>query len=162
MSLVRFFTYGNSHWDLRLIKFRHCYDLHQLLRLDEIIGFFGGKIWSDAKEVAQDDVEKGYKIKQPMASHSVLKKALYLRKLMTSWMPWKSAYWEAFRIWYMVSYLTKKGHFWNYKQNSQSELQNFCLGRSTQTRYTWWIHRIPTRTSFISLLKRRAIIMVNA
>ena len=60
MSLVRFSHTETPIEDLRL-KIRHCYDLHQLLRLDELSAFLDGEEFEVMlKKVAQDDVE-GYK-----------------------------------------------------------------------------------------------------
>ncbi|REG94482.1 nucleotidyl transferase AbiEii/AbiGii toxin family protein [Algoriphagus antarcticus] len=90
MSLVRFSHTVTPIEDLRL-KIRHCYDLHQLLRLDELSAFLDGEEFEVMlKKVAQDDVE-GYKSNnQWLAIHP--KEAIIFKETNDTWNALKSAY----------------------------------------------------------------------
>ena len=90
MSLVRFSHTVRPIEDLRL-KIRHCYDLHQLLRLEELSGFLEGEEFEVMlKKVAQDDVE-GYKSNnQWLAIHP--KEAIIFKETNDTWNSLKSAY----------------------------------------------------------------------
>jgi len=90
MSLVRFSHTETAIEDLRL-KIRHCYDLHQLLRLDELSAFLDGEEFEVMlKKVAQDDVE-GYKSNnQWLAIHP--KEAIIFKETNDTWNALKSAY----------------------------------------------------------------------
>jgi hypothetical protein len=90
MSLVRFSHTETAIEDLRL-KIRHCYDLHQLLRLDELSAFLDGEEFEVMlKKVAQDDVE-GYKSNnQWLAIHT--KEAIIFKETNDTWNALKSAY----------------------------------------------------------------------
>jgi hypothetical protein len=90
MSLVRFSHTVTPIEDLRL-KIRHCYDLHQLLRLEEVLGFLEGEEFEVMlKKVAQDDVE-GYKSNnQWLAIHP--KEAIIFKETNDTWNALKSAY----------------------------------------------------------------------
>jgi hypothetical protein len=90
MSLVRFSHTETPIEDLRL-KIRHCYDLHQLLRLDELSAFLDGEEFEVMlKKVAQDDVE-GYKSNnQWLAIHP--KEAIIFKETNDTWNSLKSAY----------------------------------------------------------------------
>jgi hypothetical protein len=90
MSLVRF-SYGESPMDDLKKKIRHTYDLHQLLKQNEFLGFFHSKAFDEMLlKVANDDVVSFKNNNQWLVHHP--SEALIFKNLEAVWSELKSIY----------------------------------------------------------------------
>ncbi|MGY6560723.1 MAG: nucleotidyl transferase AbiEii/AbiGii toxin family protein [Luteibaculaceae bacterium] len=90
MSLVRF-SYGENPMDDLKKKIRHTYDLHQLLKQNEFLGFFHSKAFDDMLlKVANDDVASFRNNNQWLVYHP--NEALIFKDLGNVWNELKAIY----------------------------------------------------------------------
>jgi hypothetical protein len=90
MSLVRF-SYGENPMDDLKKKIRHTYDLHQLLKQNEFLGFFHSKAFDDMLlKVANDDVASFRNNNQWLVYHP--NEALIFKDLENVWNELKTIY----------------------------------------------------------------------
>jgi hypothetical protein len=90
MSLVRF-SYGENPMDDLKKKIRHTYDLHQLLKQNEFLGFFHSKAFDDMLlKVANDDVASFRNNNQWLVYHP--NEALIFKDLENVWNELKAIY----------------------------------------------------------------------
>ncbi len=90
MSLVRF-SYGENPMDDLKKKIRHTYDLHQLLKQNEFLGFFHSKAFDEMLlKVANDDIASFRNNNKWLNHHP--NEALIFKDLETVWNELKSTY----------------------------------------------------------------------
>ncbi|MCF8459043.1 MAG: nucleotidyl transferase AbiEii/AbiGii toxin family protein [Bacteroidales bacterium] len=95
MSLVRF-SYGDNPIDELKSKVRHTYDLHQLLKQEDIFTFFNSSEFERMfLKVAQDDVESYRNNNEWLRHHP--NKAIIFSELEYTWQKLKETYTSSFR-----------------------------------------------------------------
>lgn len=95
MSLVRFSYAETPMVDLKK-KIRHTYDLHQLLRQDELVGFFHSSAFEEMlHQVAKDDIEGFRNNNKWLVFHP--SEAYFFRDLDTIWVELKDTYSSEFK-----------------------------------------------------------------
>lgn len=95
MSLVRF-SYGDNPIDELKSKVRHTYDLHQLLKREDIFTFFNSSEFERMfLKVAQDDVESYRNNNEWLRHHP--NKAIIFSELEYTWQKLKETYTSSFR-----------------------------------------------------------------